>query len=114
MAFDRQLTLTNEKFLEMQKLGSFCLGEKFYYHELCELFNSLVLFKDLNSKKLGNYIGLTDTHLLIFQEIETDKDSRRRYSVDLRKTESSSNEKEAMENERLEETTNELQLVCYG
>ena len=98
----------------MQKLGCFTLGERYYYHQLCELYSSLILFKDYNSKKNGIYVGLSETHLLVFRELETDIEIKKKISADQRRTESTTNEKESYETERREETFNELQLICYA
>jgi hypothetical protein len=66
--FYKTLRSFNENYLDMQKLGSFILGEKYYYQELVELYSSLLLFKDYSNRKNSVYIGLSDTHLLVFQE----------------------------------------------
>jgi hypothetical protein len=59
----------------MQRVGEFLLGESYYYHELAEMFSSLVLLKDQGQpqgqgpKKSGIYVGITETHLLGFREL---------------------------------------------
>lgn len=65
--FDKKLHKLNELFRPMQKIGNFNIGEKFYYHEITEQYSSLILFKDLSQKKKCIYLGLTETHILIFK-----------------------------------------------
>lgn len=44
--FDTKLHHMNEVFQQMQKIGMFRLGEKYFYNEIKELYSSLLLFKD--------------------------------------------------------------------
>lgn len=57
---------------------------------------------------------MSETHLLVFRELETDIEIKKKISADQRRTESTTNEKESYETERREETFNELQLICYA
>ena len=57
---------------------------------------------------------MSETHLLVFRELETDIEIKKKISADQRRTESTANEKESYETERREETFNELQLICYA
>lgn len=50
-------------------MGHFLLGECYYYHELAEMFSSLILLKDQIQKKNNVYVGITETHLLGFIEL---------------------------------------------
>jgi hypothetical protein len=97
----------------MQKIGRFLLGEKYYYNELTELFSAMLLFRDYSHKK-GAYIALTETHLLMFKECETPEETKKKYAVDKRKTESTVAEHEQADNDRSEETSNELQLISHA
>jgi hypothetical protein len=51
-------------------LGRFLLGETFFYHELMNTCPALTLIKDLSQKKSLIYVGISETHLLIFREIQ--------------------------------------------
>lgn len=37
------------------------------------MYTSLTLFKDLSHKKSSIYIGLTETHILVFKEEESEE-----------------------------------------
>jgi hypothetical protein len=53
----------------MQRVGEFLLGETYFYHELAEMFSSLVVLKDHVQKKNNVYVGITETHILGFIEL---------------------------------------------
>ena len=43
----------------MQKVGQFQLGETFHYAELTQMYDSLVLLKDLCARKQTLYVGIS-------------------------------------------------------
>ena len=53
----------------MQKVGRFQIGDTYYYQELTEMYDSLTLLKDLTPRKYPLYVGITETHFLVYREL---------------------------------------------
>lgn len=78
--FDELLYALSEDYLSLQRMGRFHLGDSYFYDELAEMYSSLTLLKDHLQKKSTAYIGISDTHFLIFKEIVEKQSGRNAHS----------------------------------